>query len=274
MYKPIGKDPFVEAGIIKGFEPIQPFQPPIAYANIESTGFDWPSLHQLNEEMNPFPWQTGEEDNVRLSGNSIESEAIFYTGPPPSPPTHTPPEIPPLPDLVASIINSDNKLFFISHKIGQESAREWRLVRIAFSDSISLNPSSLQTGKFLVDFYIPHTSDARYNGINQRYWLQYHSRSDISNPHRESSTHLIRPSDTSEDFAARHQLVPFRQWINLTHQDTYIHGPFNFATVNGRRTRDRISEEDWKILGPRLTFIYVYEPNSKIIYTIILCARR
>jgi hypothetical protein len=56
-------------------------------------------------------------------------------------------------------------------------------------------------------------------------------------------THLIRPSDTSKAYASQH-----RQYINLTHLDTYIHGPFDFATLGGRNSRDRISADDWLIL--------------------------
>jgi hypothetical protein len=33
------------------------------------------------------------------------------------------------------------------------------------------------------------------------------------------------------------------------HSDTYIQGPFDFATVNGRKTRDRISQSDWDVLA-------------------------
>jgi hypothetical protein len=28
----------------------------------------------------------------------------------------------------------------------------------------------------------------------------------------------------------------------------FIHGPFEFATVHGRKTRDRVSQDDWDIL--------------------------
>ena len=49
--------------------------------------------------------------------------------------------------------------------------------------------------------------------------------------------------------AIRQQLVPFRRWLNLTHSDTYLHGPFDFASVNWRKTRDRISQADWDILA-------------------------
>ena len=57
--------------------------------------------------------------------------------------------------------------------------------------------------------------------------------------------HLIRPSDTSEAHAARNRLVPFRRWINLLHDNVLLHGPFEFATVNGRKSRDCISQADW-----------------------------
>jgi hypothetical protein len=43
-------------------------------------------------------------------------------------------------------------------------------------------------------------------------------------------------------------LFPFSQWLNLLHDSTFIHGPFEFATINGRKTRDRISDADWKQL--------------------------
>eukprot|EP00957_Ditylum_brightwellii_P165090 12569198-Ditylum_brightwellii.AAC.1 len=44
--------------------------------------------------------------------------------------------------------------------------------------------------------------------------------------------------------AAERGLVPFRQWISMSNE-TVIHGPFNFATVNNRKTRDRIDSKDW-----------------------------
>ena len=47
----------------------------------------------------------------------------------------------------------------------------------------------------------------------------------------------------------RHRLVPFRRWINLLHSGTLLHGPFEFASVNGRKTRDRHSPADWDALA-------------------------
>jgi hypothetical protein len=64
----------------------------------------------------------------------------MYTGPPPSAPTYSTPTIPPLSILSRSIIQSSAKLFFISHSIGTNGAREWRLVRVAFEESTSSKP--------------------------------------------------------------------------------------------------------------------------------------
>jgi hypothetical protein len=98
-------------------------------------------------------------------------------------------------------------------------------------------PSCLDDRLYAVDFYIAHPSDFRYNAINQRFWLQYHSKTDLSGPCSSSSTHLICPSDTSKAYAKCHKLLQFHRFLNLTHTDTYIHGPFDVATVNGRKIR-------------------------------------
>lgn len=129
---------------------------------------------------------------------------------------------------------------------------------------MALYPSCLQDGKFLVDFYVPHTSDARYNGINQRFWLQYHHQNDIKWPSQASEAHLLKPSDTSEQYASRHHLVPYRLWINLTHEDTYIHGPFEFARVRGRKTRDRIDNDCWNILRRHRSMYHNEPPRADI----------
>ena len=139
-----------------------------------------------------------------------------------------------------------DKLFFITYAIG-EAKHEWCLVRVAFNDSIALYPSALQDGRFLVEFFVSHPADVRYNATNQCFWLQYCPRNGVSHGHLDA--HLIAPSDTSEERATRHHLLPIRCWANLTHADTYIHGPFDFATVNGRKTRDRVDMEAWNALA-------------------------
>ena len=63
-----------------------------------------------------------------------------------------------------------------------------------------------------------------------------------------ANTHLLRPTDSSETYADRHKLLPLRKYINLTHTDTFIHGPYDFAVINKRKSRARISQIKWDIL--------------------------
>jgi hypothetical protein len=123
---------------------------------------------------------------------------------------------------------------------------------------MSLYPSCLQDGRFLLNFFISHPSNSRVNTINQRYWLQYHTLSKLQSPLTMTDTHLIRPSDTLVDYAQRHKLCLFQKWLNLTHLDTFIHGPFEFASVHGRKTRDRVSQANWDIL--KLHFDMFHNP--------------
>jgi hypothetical protein len=248
IYKPIMAHPFKEAGI-NGFNPITPFKTSTNFLTTnQDSDFHWPSLSELNDDLFPFPWLSDEEHRLYLSGDSISTHPIMYTGPPPSAPTYSAPTIPPLSILTWSIIQSSDKLFFISHSIGTNDTCKWQLVQVALQESMSLYPSCLQDGRFLVEFYISHPADLQYNAVNTCFWLQYHLVAELKSPPSTTDIHLIRPSDSSEDYAIRHKLLPFCKWVNLTHQDTFIHGPFEFAMVNHQKTCDRISQHDWDIL--------------------------
>jgi hypothetical protein len=172
----------------------------------------------------------------------------MHIEPPPAAPIYDNPTIPSISTLTTAIIKSSDRLFPISNQIGINEAQEWRLIRIAFQESMLLYASCLQDGRFLVEFYICHPSDSRFNAINQRFWLQYHTDSELLSPLSTTETHLVHPSDTLVDYANRHTLTAFQKWVNLTHQDTFIHGPFDFSSVNGRKTQDRVSQTDWDIL--------------------------
>ncbi len=248
LYKPIIKNPFKEAGI-KGFSPIQPYKVAAQLALTDRClAFHWPSLSELNDEIAPYRWESEEERRSYLNKNDSIPLPSLITGPPPAAPTHEIPAIPSILLLVAAIVHSTDRLFFVSCRFGDNEAREWRLARVAFMDSMSLHPSCTLDGRFLFEFYICHPADWWYNAINQRYWLQLHSRSDLTSPCSSSETHLVHPSDSSDSYAAHHKLMPFRKWLNICHQDTYIHRPFEFASVRGRKTRDRIAQSDWEVL--------------------------
>ncbi len=68
--------------------------------------------------------------------------------------------------------------------------------------------------------------------------------------------HLIHLSNRFVDYAQCHKLCPFWKWLNLTHLNTFIHGPFKFTSVNGRKTGDPVSQTNWDILKSHLTMFH------------------
>jgi hypothetical protein len=206
LHKPIMARPFKEAGI-NGFNPIKPFKISANFLTTDQVlDFDWPSLLELNDDLFPFPWLSEEKRRHYLLGNSISTLPVMYTGLPPSALIYSTPTIPPLSILTRSIIQSSNKLFFISNSIGTNEAREWQLVQVVLQDSISSYPPCVQNGRFLIEFYISHPADLRYNAINTHFWLQYHTLSELQSRLSMMDTHLIQgPSDSSKDYATQHK---------------------------------------------------------------------
>jgi hypothetical protein len=250
LHKPFGSMPYKEAGI-NGFTPPQPFAVASHFARCgDFKDFHWPTLAELNDDLDQaFAWRDDDERIRYFSHDVVDEEIVMYHGPPPAPATVHQPAVPSVSALNKAILDLTDRLFFVSHSRGNPSIRKWRLVRVALADSTAMSPSCLQDGKLIVEFYILHHEDVRHNATNQRYWLQYHPFCDITTPTSSTMTHMIRPYDTSKYLAARSRLVPFRRWLNLTHSNTYLHGPFEFATINGRQTHDRVAQTDWDILS-------------------------
>ena len=262
LHKVIQPNPFTEAGI-EGYIPPTPYATS-QFVSVETGKFHWPTLAELNDECLPPPWRNEHERLQFFAEDKLEVTATMYTGPTPPPAQLPLMVVPPLSALVASIINSSDRLFFVSLSIGDGSVREWKLVRVNFDHSVAQHPSCLQDGKFLVELYTLHPGDCRFNNVNQRYWLHYYPIGGSPEFAASSETHLIKPSDTSSAFAERRLLTPFQRWINITHHDTYIHGPFDFAIINGRKTRDRISADDWKQLEPHADSFANKLPSSQL----------
>jgi hypothetical protein len=192
--------------------------------------FWWPNFLELNNKINPFPWHDENEQRQLMTNDPPFLPPVMYNGPTPSPPTTIKPPLPPsITSLAPQIIASTDKLFFIAHNIGASTCCGWQLVPVAFKDSILLYLPSLQDGQFLVEFYVLHPANVWYNAINQCYWLQYSVHNGISNGQLDA--HLLTPSDNSEERAAKHKLHPIHTWVNLTHGNTYVHGPFDVATI-------------------------------------------
>jgi hypothetical protein len=247
LYKPITAEPFASAGL-KGFLPSNPYQvEPTADSNllIPIGPFHWPTLEELNRGIHD--WDRDKSYKEYMQAALFAVFAARATGPPPEAPQISIPVIPSLEALNAVLILSEDRLFFISVSIGP-NIREWRLAQLDFETSAKLSPASMLTGRYLFEFYHCHPADYRFNAINQRYWLQYFSESDILQPDQASQTHLVKPSASSRVFATKNKLVPARQFVHLLHEDIFIHGPFNFATINNRKTRNRIAMTDWKVL--------------------------
>jgi hypothetical protein len=157
----------------------------------DALAFKWPTLAKLNEELFPYPWSHNKEFNAYLSNDSPSTIPGFYTGPPPLAPNFIGPTIPPSAVIAQQIIKSSDKLFFISNSIGSGNVQEWHLICVAFKALMVSYSSCLVGGQYLVDFYISHPSNYRYNAINKRFWLQYRSQDDIMANSTLAHTHLL-----------------------------------------------------------------------------------
>jgi hypothetical protein len=174
LHKPFCESPFKEAGI-HSFTPPTPFKVASHFLTSgdfcgfhwptsgDFCGFHWPTLAELNDEIGPFPWADKAERLGILSGDDVDAKPILYNRPPPLLVPHSPPLIPHLSTLVAGIIGSSDKLFFVSHSLGNQPTHKWCLIRIAFANSVSMSPSCLQDGQFLVELYSLHHNDIRFN---------------------------------------------------------------------------------------------------------------
>ena len=62
------------------------------------------------------------------------------------------PTLPLIGPLVASLLTSVDKLFFISHRVPGSGVTEWSLVQIALRNLLREHLNCIQDGCFLVDF--------------------------------------------------------------------------------------------------------------------------
>jgi hypothetical protein len=190
-----------------------------------------------------------EKEEPQLMRGGGEEEEIA-PGPSASAPSTTKPTIPTLSALIDALQLSKDKLFFISIPTDMNNGREWRLVRLNLVVAIMHIPSCIKTGKdFWCEFYRCHPADLQLKAIDQRYWLQYFTKADLLLPRQIANNHLIMTSKSSDKYAFDHKLQNAGKYINVLQGDTFIHGPFSFATGKNLNTRDRIRQEDWQALA-------------------------
>jgi hypothetical protein len=113
-------------------------------------------------------WANEDEHQRYLDKPTITPAPAFPIEPPPALPVYPVPAIPSVQLLVAAIVRSTDRLFFVSCKFSANDAREWQLARVAFMDSMSLYPLRTLNGMLLFEFYICHPADWRDNAVNQR----------------------------------------------------------------------------------------------------------
>jgi hypothetical protein len=273
IHKPIKKHPYMEIGIDE-YEPTSTL-PTANLVFINPSTFAFPSLEELNQELGIFfdLQHIAPEPYIKPAQSFHVQHATNLLG---SPIRHqTPSHHPSLSSIIPDIIQSSDKLFFIVYKDPHSDRREWKLVRIDFIKSLSLNPDAITDGKFLVEYLIRHPDDVQFSAPNQRFWTEYHKTQGRFVVNHDY--HLITPISESPAYREQKNLVAYSQWIHIHHDQTYIHGPFDFATINGRKTRDRISKVDWQILinskskfdndppvlNQTMAYTYSYHTNSQ-----------
>ena len=129
-----------------------------------------------------------------------------------------------LANLIRDIVLSKDKLFFISHKNTDEHRKEWKLIGVDLQPSFSTHPQCLQTGKFLVVFYIQHPKDNNIHLHDKRYWIEYHD-TNTSASQLGHNYKVIQPTDLSLTLAKKQNLCPYTACINLLDTRINIHGP-------------------------------------------------
>jgi hypothetical protein len=246
LHKKTVSQPYKIIGV-EGYEPSQPWAQSAEATQLNLALLEdiptFPTVQEMDNQFDGWP-----ESGNPFVNRDIVSPAIAET-------VHA--NISALPNsirtkamIIADLIRSEDKLFFIAYSQERSQVRkEWKLVKIDFKRSLQQHPQCLQDGRFLAEFYIEHHRDKKLDICNRRYWLEYHK----SNSHKTLSVeyHILQPSQYSEAMAASKLLVPYREWISIDDPDQAIHGPFDFATLNNRKTRDRVSEKHWLILGEK-----------------------
>jgi hypothetical protein len=308
IHKQIKTHPFIEAGI-ESYNPATAWpseadasesKHPALQSLFASTihPFEqFPSLADLNDEIAPDIFDEANLENPHISDRanqevltptmSINSD-LASAGPlclvniptPVQKNPHDPIQTNPNPSpfdkqaILIKLIQSVDKLLFISYSSPYSDQTEWKLVQLDLEQTLNNHPQALQDGKLLVNFLICHPDDHQFNAPNQRYWPEYH---ELQGRFAVNSTyHLVKPSPNNSQYLRQKNLTPFSQWIHLS-EETFIHGPFDFAVINGRKTRDRISRIDWEPVlhqqqskyqnkAPRLnlsSYAYSYHINTQ-----------
>ena len=121
--------------------------------------------------------------------------STWYNVPPPAPvePARSALCVLSIETLSTSIIRSADRLFLVAND-ADPNFLEWRLVRVALEDSMSLHPSCLQDGRFLVEFALPTRTKSNSIGSTSVFGYNITAKGTLLpqhfNPKRILSSHL------------------------------------------------------------------------------------
>jgi hypothetical protein len=243
--KPTSDNPFSEAGLhgYEGYDLAEPWQIRNQYMSfaqhIPNLIFDvqpFPTVQELNDELfqitlsgsnkelvNTPPIDSSDYNNSTSINNVVASDQPTLVED-----TNKHNQEYSLPTsislLMSKIISSEDKLFFIRHKIPSLHRTEWCVVQVDFQQSLEKNPLALTNGRVLVKFLISHPKDILFNAPNQRFWTEYHQDNGLTNiSHRY---HLINPSKDEENYCKSNRLRAYSEWVNM-----YDPAVFIFRTV-------------------------------------------
>jgi hypothetical protein len=223
---------------IDNYTPIQPWKMGNSSTNVTSVQ-RFPSVEELDNEFDNWPSDGNPFVEVVTPINSVDacrpqiSRSQIMAGSNVS-------AVPDIATLVRNIIQSEDRLFFIARQCTPTShRREWKLVRVDLKSSMEKNPACLQNGSFIAEFLMEHYRDKQLLYEDKRFWLEYHHV--VLGNQWSDKYHLLQPSDLSTKTAKDRNLQTYREWVNFNDPAVYVHGPFEFATLNQRKTRDRVS---------------------------------
>jgi hypothetical protein len=193
---------------LEGYKPAQPWSAPAATSNIHLAVLEdvpsFPSLKELDDEFDGWPESGNPFINKDISTPAIPAESIKDNI------LSLPTSIRTKSTIVADLVRSEDKLFFIAYaRERNQERREWKLARIDFKRSLQQHPTCLQDGRFLMEFFIEHHRDKQLDVRSRRYWLEYHK----TNSHKLISIdyHILQPSQYSETTAEAMELVTYKE---------------------------------------------------------------
>jgi len=149
--------------------------------------------------------------------------------------------------LDAAIQSSTDRLFFISYCPTGTFRPCWYLIQMPDSTPTQLPTPSPSPNGSPVIFFAKHPNDEPLSDSDSRWWPEWHQ-------------YTINTIDQIMDFGPRILFPPWAKpdpshyalWsdtIHLSHPNTYLFGPFNFASPPAKR--NTIHLELWAILADR-----------------------